>query len=228
MIKSIEPFPYTVTMTDSELRERYDRAQTEEMNAYIRGRDPMIVEVDNEDSGTTHTVLPESLYCGCEDHRYRDTICKHLLYLGHQDWSEEVANLVVDALDAEHSETVEESLRLERELEDLKEEQWKLFEAMELVNGNDAEESIREWIESLHGADGGADGEGETPFVPGPVGIEETDLEDVDVNADELVEELDEELVEEVDNEAEELIEEMEAESSEVETVEGLTMEVVE
>jgi hypothetical protein len=41
----------------------------------------MVVLVHNEESDRTHTVVPDAGHCSCEDHTYRDTVCKHLLFL---------------------------------------------------------------------------------------------------------------------------------------------------
>lgn len=43
--------------------------------------DPTIVVVENHDSNTRHSVVPAGLHCSCEDHQYRNTYCKHLLFL---------------------------------------------------------------------------------------------------------------------------------------------------
>lgn len=223
-------------MVDDELQSRYERAQDDEMTAYIRDRDPLIVEVDNEESGSTYTVLPQSLYCGCPDHRFRDVICKHLLFLGDGCDDDELQDLVAETLDAEHSEVVEEKLELEQMLEDVREEEYRLYRMIELITDNETRHNeIEEWLASLdsdNDTDENDTGTGtesdDGPLVPGPVIVPPPGI----VEAEAMVEELDDKLVEDVVVEAEELIEELESsqddEDSSAETVEGLTMDVVE
>lgn len=67
--------------------ERFDRAErrADQLDAVVVGDDPLIVEIDSEHSGETHTLVPSTGYCGCPDARYRYGICYHLLWLAQQD-----------------------------------------------------------------------------------------------------------------------------------------------
>lgn len=63
----------------TELSDRLDRARTLDADVYIVEADPLVVELDSE-SGETYTIIPNTAYCGCNDHRHRNYPCKHLLY----------------------------------------------------------------------------------------------------------------------------------------------------
>lgn len=66
-----------------ELEDRLDRAERIDPEYYVLEDDPLIIEFES-DSGNTYTVLPETGYCSCDDHRYRGMVCKHLLALATQ------------------------------------------------------------------------------------------------------------------------------------------------
>ena len=72
-------------MFNDKQRERLERARSEPMDHWIESEDPLVVKVENEQSGSVHTVIPDALDCSCPDSTYRDFIDKHMLYLCEQD-----------------------------------------------------------------------------------------------------------------------------------------------
>ncbi len=85
----------TISMAD-----RIERARTEELVVDVVTMDPLVVNVHNETSDRVHTTVPDSLHCSCEDHQYRNTICKHLVFLADSDdWiAEAVRQQMTDKL----------------------------------------------------------------------------------------------------------------------------------
>lgn len=117
---------------ETAIRERIRRAREREAEAVFVSGHPIIVEVDSEHSGRTHTVVPEALYCSCEDARYRDVICWHLIWLARQDnvAGDALESRIRDALDA-----VEEDIERTRdhldEIEDDAEQLTAVADALE-------------------------------------------------------------------------------------------------
>lgn len=67
--------------SETSILDRIERAQNQPMTATVIRDDPMIVVVDNEQSGNAHTIVPTALHCSCPDHTYRSTVCKHIAFL---------------------------------------------------------------------------------------------------------------------------------------------------
>lgn len=66
-------------MTDQNIQDRVNRAQSQTMELTLVDTEPFVVQVANEESDRVHTVVPESVHCSCEDHTYRGYICKHII-----------------------------------------------------------------------------------------------------------------------------------------------------
>jgi hypothetical protein len=104
--------------TQVDIESRIARAQSQEMEIEEVSSSPLVVEVANRSSGRIHTVLPETVYCSCEDHTYRDSLCKHLIFVadGSDYIAEELRQSMTDDLLAMQSEAQELRSRL-REIE---------------------------------------------------------------------------------------------------------------
>lgn len=142
---------------ESEVVDRLERAEQIDPEYRTVESDPLVIEFESS-SGNTYTVLPDTGYCGCEDHRYRDMPCKHLLALaidspiGHrvatgishrrqrvteerQDVEERLATLThledvwTDAVDTARSEEIEEAW--------VQEDSWSQEEIEAWLNGHD-------------------------------------------------------------------------------------------
>jgi hypothetical protein len=104
--------------TQIDVESRIARAQSQEMAIEVVSDSPLVVEVSNETSGRIHTVLPETVHCSCEDHTYRESLCKHLIFVadGTDYIAEELRQSMTDDLMAMQSEAQELRSRL-REIE---------------------------------------------------------------------------------------------------------------
>lgn len=74
-----------------------ERAQSQNMTVETVDTDPFVLSVTNETSDRVHTVIPKSLHCSCEDHTYRDMMCKHLIaVLDDEELGEKARGLMAD------------------------------------------------------------------------------------------------------------------------------------
>jgi hypothetical protein len=94
---------------ETEILERLERANSEQISHEVIGTDPVRVRIENETPNsrsdrTTHLVVVGNdwIVSSSPDHLYRDTIDKYMLYLGVQDESpllRERVRSVVDVVD---------------------------------------------------------------------------------------------------------------------------------
>lgn len=161
-----------MTSETIDAEDRVRRAQNEEMEAHVVRQDPLVVEVDNESSDSTHAVLPDALYCDCEDHRYRGAVCKHMIFLANrEDW---IAEAVRQALTDQLTELQSEEMHLRDRLRSISQER-------------DQIETVRSSLDVVLSYDGPPEGHPRNPW--GSDDIEEA-LEDADIDAEEIVEEI--------------------------------------
>jgi hypothetical protein len=61
-----------------QLFKRITRYLNGQFETHLADRGPDVWYIENLDTGTVHMAVPEQSRCSCEDHIYRNTICKHL------------------------------------------------------------------------------------------------------------------------------------------------------
>lgn len=107
--------------TTSDIESRLERARSESMDivTIAESDDLTVLNVINETKETQHTVVPEALHCSCEDHTYRDAICKHLLFVADNDPTADSTRRVRQAITDELTSLTDEHTEIkakEREL----------------------------------------------------------------------------------------------------------------
>jgi hypothetical protein len=104
-------------MTDTTaVDERIERAKQRDLHYEMVADDPLVVQIDSENSGRVHTVVPSTLHCSCEDHTYRNTLCYHLCFLLlDDDVPEQIQTELEQALDVEYMELLDKQRAIEEQ-----------------------------------------------------------------------------------------------------------------
>lgn len=137
-------------MTDetTTVEERARRAEEQDMTVTLVDNDPIVVQVYNDDSDRIHTVIPESMHCSCEDHTYRNTVCKHILRLMQDDGH--IGGATREALKAERGEIQEQMADLQAQMDTLQSERTQISAALNAVDASHvADETVQDVIEGM-------------------------------------------------------------------------------
>lgn len=154
-------------MFNDKQRERLERARSEPMDHWIESEDPLIVkvenpasgfsasrnqkddgEVENEQSGSVHTVIPDALDCSCPDSTYRDFIDKHMLYLIEQD--DEAGTAMRGALKSHQEELKERLSEIQSERIEIQSEIGQVREIFGLIDQpSDQDKSVQRLADEI-------------------------------------------------------------------------------
>lgn len=103
---------------ESAQNERIERARNSDMSVRVARQDPLLVEVTNEASGNTYTVIPDALYCSGPDHRHRGLLCKHIVFLTDRD--DRIAEATRQAMTDELTQLQDQATRLSSQLSEIR------------------------------------------------------------------------------------------------------------
>lgn len=157
-------------MTDETIEQRIERAQSQHMEVSLVDTDPVIVQVYNEESDRIHTVVPDSIHCSCEDHTYRDSICKHMIELLQQEGH--IGEITREALKDRREEIQVKQADMQSEMDALQEEREQISDALTALDlSHMREETVGDIIDGIQAEAearaGGADeddSDEESPF----------------------------------------------------------------
>jgi hypothetical protein len=135
-------------MTNETIESRVERAQSQEMDVTLVDTEPVIVQVYNEESDRIHTVIPDAVHCSCEDHTYRDIICKHLIVLLQDDGN--IGEQTREAVRLERNEIDREITEMQNQITDRKAQRDAINEALSAVGAElIADDTVGDIIDGL-------------------------------------------------------------------------------